>query len=68
MGGMGTFAAASEALVTSSFRKMNPFCIPMAISNMGGALLATDLGFMGPNYSISTACARRWRSMTLRVG
>ena len=36
---------------------MNPFCIPMAISNMGGAMLAMDLGFMGPNYSISTACA-----------
>ena len=51
---------------------MNPFCIPMAISNMGGAMLAMDLGFMGPNYSISTACAtgnycilrwgRRWRA------
>jgi 3-oxoacyl-[acyl-carrier-protein] synthase II len=24
---------------------------------MAGALLAIDLGFMGPNYSISTACA-----------
>jgi 3-oxoacyl-[acyl-carrier-protein] synthase II len=24
---------------------------------MGGALLAIDIGFMGPNYSISTACA-----------
>jgi 3-oxoacyl-[acyl-carrier-protein] synthase II len=24
---------------------------------MGGALLAIDTGFMGPNYSISTACA-----------
>ena len=36
---------------------MNPFCIPFAINNMGGALLAMDLGFMGPNYSISTACA-----------
>ena len=36
---------------------MNPFCIPFAITNMGGALLAMDLGFMGPNYSISTACA-----------
>ena len=23
----------------------------------GGALLAIDQGFMGPNYSISTACA-----------
>jgi len=39
------------------FKKMNPFCIPFAINNMGGALLAMDLGFMGPNYSISTACA-----------
>ena len=36
---------------------MNPFCIPFAITNMAGALLAMDLGFMGPNYSISTACA-----------
>ena len=24
---------------------------------MGGALLGIDLGFTGPNYSISTACA-----------
>lgn len=28
-------------------------CAPPA----GGALLAIDQGFMGPNYSISTACA-----------
>lgn len=38
-------------------RKMNPFCIPFSILNMGGALLAMDLGFMGPNYPINTACA-----------
>ena len=57
MGGMNTFATAVEALETSGYRKMNPFCIPFAISNMGGAMLAMDLGFMGPNYSISTACA-----------
>lgn len=57
MGGMNTFAVAVEALETSGYRKMNPFCIPFAISNMGGAMLAMDLGFMGPNYSISTACA-----------
>ena len=39
------------------FKRMNPFCIPFAITNMPGAILAMDLGFMGPNYSISTACA-----------
>ena len=57
MGGLKTFSTAAEALATSGHRKMNPFCIPFAISNMGGAMLAIDLGFMGPNYSISTACA-----------
>lgn len=30
--------------------KMNPFCIPFAIANMGSALTAMELGFMGPNY------------------
>ena len=43
--------------VVQSYRKMNPFCIPFAITNMSSALLAMDLGFMGPNYNISTACA-----------
>jgi len=38
-------------------KKITPFFIPYAITNMGGAMLAIDLGFMGPNYSISTACA-----------
>ena len=45
------------SMCVQGHRKMNPFCIPFAITNMGGALLAMDLGFMGPNYSISTACA-----------
>jgi hypothetical protein len=46
MGGMHSFAGAVEALETSGHRKMNPFCIPFAITNMGGALAAMDLGFM----------------------
>lgn len=57
MGGMTSFSTAVEALETQGHRKMNPFCIPFAITNMGGAMLAMDTGFMGPNYSISTACA-----------
>ena len=57
MGGMHSFATAVEALETSGHRKMNPFCIPFAITNMGSALTAMDVGFMGPNYSISAACA-----------
>jgi 3-oxoacyl-[acyl-carrier-protein] synthase II len=94
------FNDAIEALRVS-YRKMNPFCVPFATTNMGSAMLAMDLvrfcivfttvfcgvpcwwccififiisldpyvikvfellvcfrqGWMGPNYSISTACA-----------
>ncbi|KAI3430092.1 Beta-ketoacyl-[acyl-carrier-protein] synthase I [Psidium guajava] len=56
MGGMKIFNDAVEAL-RISYKKMNPFCIPFATTNMGSAMLAMDLGWMGPNYSISTACA-----------
>ncbi|KAL6519230.1 Protein TRANSPORT INHIBITOR RESPONSE 1 [Orobanche gracilis] len=56
MGGMKVFYDALEAL-RISYRKMNPFCVPFATTNMGSAILAMDLGWMGPNYSISTACA-----------
>ncbi|KAG1670263.1 hypothetical protein FOA52_003613 [Chlamydomonas sp. UWO 241] len=57
MGGMKSFETAVSNLEKFGHRKMNPFCIPFSINNMGGAMLAMDTGFMGPNYSISTACA-----------
>jgi 3-oxoacyl-[acyl-carrier-protein] synthase II len=57
MGGMKTFSDGVEALIKEGYRRMSPFFVPFIITNMGGALLAIDLGFTGPNYSISTACA-----------
>ncbi len=57
MGGMQVFSDGIETLVKESFRRISPFFVPYIITNMGGALLAIDLGFKGPNYSISTACA-----------
>ncbi|MFQ5728809.1 MAG: beta-ketoacyl-ACP synthase II [Waddliaceae bacterium] len=57
MGGMDTFANSVRTLIHRRPRKVSPFFVPYSITNMGGALLAMDLGFMGPNYSISTACA-----------
>lgn len=57
MGGMGIFSHGVETILKSSYRRLTPFFVPYIITNMGGALLAIDLGFMGPNYSISTACA-----------
>lgn len=57
MGGMGMFADGVQTLLEKGSRKVSPFFVPFILTNMGGALLAMDLGFMGPNYSISTACA-----------
>lgn len=57
MGGMNAFYDGTETLLTKGFKRITPFFVPFIITNMGGALLAIDLGFMGPNYSISTACA-----------
>ncbi len=57
MGGMQTFTTGVETLVKEGYRRMSPFFVPFIITNMGGALLAIDTGFTGPNYSISTACA-----------
>ncbi|KVG91898.1 3-oxoacyl-[acyl-carrier-protein] synthase 2 [Cynara cardunculus var. scolymus] len=57
MGGLTVFSDGVQSLIERGYRKITPFFIPYAITNMGSALLAIDLGFMGPNYSISTACA-----------
>ncbi|TKY72905.1 3-oxoacyl-of acyl-carrier-protein synthase II [Spatholobus suberectus] len=56
MGGMQVCHDGVEAFRVS-YKKINPFLIPFATTNMGSAILAMDLGWMGPNYSISTACA-----------
>lgn len=57
MGGMNVFYEGIETLLTKGYNRLTPFFVPYIITNMGGALLAIDIGFMGPNYSISTACA-----------
>ncbi len=57
MGGMSVFYDGVETILTKGYKRLTPFFIPYIITNMGGALLAIDIGFKGPNYSISTACA-----------
>lgn len=57
MGGMTTFSDGVETLREKGLRRITPFLIPYILTNMGGGMLAMDIGFLGPNYSISTACA-----------
>lgn len=57
MGGMSVFFDGVETLLKQNYKRITPFFVPYIITNMAGALLAIDVGFMGPTYSISTACA-----------
>lgn len=57
MGGMAMFADGMQTLIEKGQRKVSPFFVPYTLTNMGGAMLGMEVGFMGPNYSISTACA-----------
>lgn len=57
MGGMGMFESGVINLNEKGPTRVTPFFVPYILTNMAGGLIAIDLGFMGPNYSISTACA-----------
>ncbi|MBA2729048.1 MAG: beta-ketoacyl-ACP synthase II [Parachlamydiaceae bacterium] len=57
MGGMSVFVDGVETLHSKGPKRTSPFLIPYILPNMGSATLAIEIGFMGPNYSISTACA-----------
>lgn len=63
MGGMDTFSSGWATVRDKGFKRLTPFFVPYIITNMGGALLSIDLGFTGPNYSISTACATATHSI-----
>lgn len=57
MGGMNMFCEGVQTLLEKGNKRVTPFFVPYILTNMPGAMLAMDVGFMGPNYSISTACA-----------
>lgn len=57
MGGMHVYVDGVKTMTAKGGNRVSPFFIPYIITNMSGGLLAKEYGFMGPNYSISTACA-----------
>ncbi len=57
MGGMNVFCDGVQTLLEKGVKRVSPFFVPYILTNMPGAMLAMEIGFMGPNYSISTACA-----------
>eukprot|EP00798_Chlamydomonas_sp_ICE-L_P006500 gene6500-3139_t len=61
MGGLTVFQDGINNMLQKGDKKISPFFIPYAITNMGGVETETEtcasFGFMGPNSSISSACA-----------
>ncbi|CAI9269464.1 unnamed protein product [Lactuca saligna] len=54
MGGMSVFSDASDSLMEGGYEKISPLFTPYDLQNMTSV---HHLGFMGPAYSISAACA-----------
>lgn len=57
IGGLGAIADNSIILKEKGPRKISPFFIPSAISNMVAGHLSIRYGFTGVNYGIVSACA-----------
>lgn len=73
MGGIEIFTENAGALVTKGPRRVSPFFIPMAITNMGAGMVSIRLGWRGPNFCVTSACATSNHALmcaadTIRLG
>jgi len=57
IGGMQTFVADTEKLLTRGPGRVSPFFIPMMIGNMGTGNIAIRYNAQGPSLPVVTACA-----------
>ena len=57
IGGMETIEKQSRTLFEKGPRRVSPFMIPSLISNIASGVVAIEVGAMGPNYGIVSACA-----------
>ena len=57
IGGLQTIDATSQVINAQGPRRVSPFFIPSALSNMISGHLSMRAGFQGPNTCVVTACA-----------
>lgn len=67
IGGMEHYYNASVALSTRGPNRVSPFFIPMSIVNMASGEVCNRLGWMGPSYSVTSACATSNHSISSAV-
>ncbi len=63
IGGINTFVAETEKMLTKSPLKISPFFIPMIISNMASALVAMKFEALGVNMGMVSACTTSTHSI-----
>ncbi len=56
MGGIEVFTENAQLLGTRGPKRVSPFFVPMAITNMGSGMVAIRLGWGGPNWAVTSAC------------
>lgn len=57
IGGLGTLEEQHKVLLERGPRRVNPFLVPMMISDMAAGNISIRFGAKGPNYSPTSACA-----------
>ncbi|MCL4505743.1 MAG: beta-ketoacyl-ACP synthase II [Chloroflexi bacterium] len=57
IGGLQSLLQQYDILREQGPRRLNPFCIPMVMSNGASGMVAIELGAKGPSYSPTSACA-----------
>src|SRR5216684_4361481 len=57
IGGLNTISQQFRVLYEKGPSRLSPFLVPMLLNNMAAGLVAIELGFQGPSYSVGSACA-----------
>lgn len=57
IGGIHTFEKEFAVITEGGPRRVSPFLVPMMICNIAAGSIAMEYGFMGPNFSVVSACA-----------
>ena len=57
IGGLQSIYEASKLVVEGKVKRLSPFFIPSALSNLASGNVSIKYGFKGPNHCVVTACA-----------
>lgn len=57
LGGLGLIEDTKQTLIDKGPRKISPYFIPAAISNLAPGQISMRYGFKGPNYTTTSACS-----------